>query len=61
MLVIVSQKLPPTYLGVGHNYRWNEETEKYEELFRSKHSDTVILWHYINGKIEKKLLRNLIG
>ena len=50
MLIIVSQKLPPTYIGVGHNYRWNEETGEYEELYRSRNSGHIVLWYYTSDR-----------
>jgi len=41
----------PTYIGVGHNYRWNENTNEYEELWQAKDSGDVIVWYHKDGKI----------
>lgn len=50
----LAQVMPPTYMGVGHGYRWNEDTEKYEELWQSKDNSPVILWYYRDGKLEEQ-------
>lgn len=48
------QSPPPSYLGVGHNYRWNEDADEYEEIWQSKGVKTTIIWYYKNGKIEEQ-------
>ena len=41
---------PPTYLGIGHNYVWDEN--RYKELWETKKSSPrVILWWFQNGEI----------
>ena len=50
----ISQGLAPTYLGVGHNYRWNEDERKYEELWQAKDKGDVIIWYYENGQIKEQ-------
>lgn len=47
----IAQSLPPTYMGVGHNYRWNEDKDEYEELWKAKDSGNVIIWYYKDGNI----------
>lgn len=43
--------MPPTYTGVGHGYRLNEETGEMEELFRSRDDKQVVIWWYEGGQI----------
>ncbi|MHA2279005.1 MAG: hypothetical protein ACXAC2_24765, partial [Candidatus Kariarchaeaceae archaeon] len=43
-----------SYIGVGHNYRWNEDTNEYEELWQTKETQTTIIWYYKDGKIEEQ-------
>lgn len=50
----IAQLLPPTYMGMGHNYRWNEDQEKYEELWAAKDSGDVIIWYYKDGQITEQ-------
>ena len=50
----IAQSMAPTYVGVGHNYRWNEDTNKYEELWQAKDSGDVIVWYHKNGKITEQ-------
>ena len=43
--------MPPTYLGVGHGYRWNPGIDQYRQLWQSQDRDPVILWRYESGQI----------
>ena len=54
------QSIPPTYTGIGHGYRWDENENKYVELWQSKDTDPVLLWYYESGKIveEKRMYQN---
>lgn len=47
----IAQQFPPSYTGVGHGYRWNEQEGKLEELWRTKNHQSVILWSYEGGQI----------
>ncbi len=48
------QALPPTYLDVGHGYRWNEETNEREEIWRAKNAGDIILWYYKDGQLQEQ-------
>ncbi len=48
------QSLPPTYLDVGHGFRWNEETNEREEIWRAKNAGDIILWYYKDGKMHEE-------
>lgn len=50
----LSQSFAPTYIGVGHNYRWNEETDEMEELWKAKDDEDVIIWYYQNGRLKEE-------
>lgn len=48
------ESIPPTYLGVGHGYRWNEEENKMVETWQSGDTNPVILWSYEDGHIKEE-------
>ncbi len=50
----IAQAIPPTYTGVGHGYRWNDQKDTYEELWQSLDRSDVILWYYENGQIREE-------
>ena len=45
----ISQAIPPTYVGVGHGYEWNQEEKRYKEMWETGKSMQSLLWHY-NGR-----------
>lgn len=45
------QFFPGTYTGVGHGYRWDEESDRLQETWQSPDRDPVLLWSYENGQI----------
>jgi len=49
-----SQSIPPSYIGVGHGYRFNDETGQMEELWQSGDTNPVILWSYEDGYIKEE-------
>ena len=50
----IAQSLPPTYTGVGHGYRWDEENRKYVEHWQHADREPVILWWYEDGFISEE-------
>jgi len=48
----ISQSVPPSYIGVGHGYRWDSNKHIYDDTYIPKKS--VVLWHYQNGQIHEQ-------
>ena len=48
---IADQFFPSTYTGVGHGYRWDEDSGRLQETWQSPDRDPVLLWSYENGQI----------
>jgi hypothetical protein len=47
----ICQSFPPTYVGVGHGYRWDEGNKKHVELWQSGDTKPVLLWFWEKGII----------
>ncbi len=46
----IAQFVPPSYMGVGHGYRFNDMGEA-QEVWQSGDTKPVILWSYEDGRI----------
>lgn len=51
----LSQSLPPSSMGVGHGYRWDDEKNEYQELWQSSDREPVLLWLYENEQITEEV------
>lgn len=48
---IADQFFPNTYTGVGHGYRWDEDSGSLQETWQSPDRDPVLLWSYEGGQM----------